>query len=106
MPRFEAAFTPCVEISWRLAHRFWGLGYATEAACAARDYGFGHLGLKQIVSFTVPNNQRSRRVMGRIGMTHAPEEDFEHPLLPAGHPLRPHVLYRLARGAAFRRSGA
>ena len=106
VPRFEAPCTPCVEISWRLAHAFWGFGYATEAACAARDYGFGPLGLEQIVSFTVPHNQRSRRVMERLGMTHAPGEDFEHPLLPAGHPLRPHVLYRLALGAALRRSCA
>jgi RimJ/RimL family protein N-acetyltransferase len=96
MPRFESHFTPCVEIGWRLAYDFWGSGYATEAACAARDYGFTRLGLEQIVSFTVPNNQRSRIVMERIGMTHSPEDDFDHPLLPEGHPLRRHVLYRLA----------
>ena len=101
VPPFEAHFTPCVEIGWRLAHAFWGFGYATEAACAARDYAFEQLGLEQIVSCTVPENQRSRKVMERIGMTHAPEDDFEHPLLPVGHPLRPHVLYRLARGAAL-----
>ena len=55
------------------------------------------MGLEQIVSFTVPANQRSRNVMGRIGMTHSPDDDFEHPLLPDGHPLRHHVLYRLTR---------
>ena len=81
-----------------------GFGYATEAACAACDYGFNQLGLEQIVSFTVPDNQRSRKVMERLGMSHAPEDDFEHPLLPAGHPLRPHVLYRLVREAACRKS--
>jgi RimJ/RimL family protein N-acetyltransferase len=101
VPRFEAHFTPCVEIGWRLAHDFWGLGYATEAASAARDYGFTHLGLKQIVSFTVPANQRSRNVMEHIGMTHSPNDDFQHPLLPEGHPLRHHVLYRLPRPASF-----
>jgi RimJ/RimL family protein N-acetyltransferase len=97
VPRFEARFTPCVEIGWRLAFDYWGHGYATEAACAARDYGFSQLGLKEIVSFTVTANQRSRKVMERIGMTHFPEDDFHHPLLPEGHPLRYHVLYRLDR---------
>jgi RimJ/RimL family protein N-acetyltransferase len=101
VPCFEAHFTPCVEIAWRLARDYWGFGYATEAARAARDYGFAHLGLKQIVSFTVPDNQRSRDVMERIGMTHSPEDDFQHPLLPEGHPLRHHVLYRLTRPAEF-----
>ncbi|HXO96063.1 MAG TPA: GNAT family N-acetyltransferase [Chthoniobacterales bacterium] len=97
VPRFEAHFTPCVEIAWRLAFDYWGHGYATEAACAARDYGFRQLGLREIVSFTVTANQRSRKVMERIGMTHFPEDDFHHPLLPEGHPLRYHVLYRLGR---------
>ena len=55
------------------------------------------LGLKQIVSFTVPANQRSRKVMERIGMTYSATDEFQHPLLPEGHPLRYHVLYRLAR---------
>ena len=72
VPSFEAHFTPCVEIAWRLARDYWGFGYATEAAFAARDYGFAHLGFEQIVSFTVPANQRSRNVMERIGMTRSP----------------------------------
>ena len=59
--------------------------------------GFGPLGLAEIVSFTVPDNLRSRRVMEKIGMTHSPDENFDHPLLPAGHPLRRHVLYRITR---------
>lgn len=100
VPRFEAHFTPCVEIAWRLAFDNWGHGYATEAACAARDYGFSQLGLREIVSFTVTANQRSRNVMERIGMTHSSADDFEHPLLPEGHPCRHHVLYRLARPGA------
>jgi RimJ/RimL family protein N-acetyltransferase len=97
VPGFAAHSTPCVEIAWRLARDYWGYGYATEAASAARDYGFAHLGFKQIVAITVQANQRSRNVMERIGMTHSAEDDFEHPLLPQGHPLRLHVLYRLAR---------
>jgi RimJ/RimL family protein N-acetyltransferase len=97
VPRFEAHFTPCVEIGWRLAFDYWRHGYATEAACATRDYGFSQLGLREIVSFTVTANQRSRKVMERIGMTHSSADDFEHPLLPEGHPHRHHVLYRLAR---------
>ena len=99
LPGFTAHFTPSVEISLRLARDYWGFGFATEAARAARDYGFSQMGLEQIVSFTVPANQRSRNVMGRIGMTHSPDDDFEHPLLPDGHPLRHHVLYRLTRCA-------
>jgi RimJ/RimL family protein N-acetyltransferase len=98
IPRFEAHFTPCVEIGWRLAHEFWGHGYATEAASAACNYGFSQLELKEIVSFTVPANWRSRKVMERLGMTHSPSDNFQHPLLPEGHPFRHHVLYRLARG--------
>jgi RimJ/RimL family protein N-acetyltransferase len=95
IPRFEAAFTPCVEIGWRLAAEHWGRGYATEGARAALEFGFGSLGLAEILSYTVPHNLRSRRVMERIGMTHSPAEDFDHPLLAAGHPLRRHVLYRI-----------
>jgi ribosomal-protein-alanine N-acetyltransferase len=99
IPRFDARFTPCVEIGWRLAHEHWGHGYASEAAQAALAFGFESLGLDQIVSFTVPANQRSRRVMERIGMTRSTGDDFEHPNLPPGHPLRQHVLYRLLRSA-------
>jgi RimJ/RimL family protein N-acetyltransferase len=92
---FEAHFTPCVEVGWRLAHEHWGLGYATEAARAALDFGFQRLKLKEIVSFTVPANRRSRAVMERIGMNRTPDDDFDHPALPEGHPLRRHVLYRV-----------
>ncbi|MBL8851474.1 MAG: GNAT family N-acetyltransferase [Planctomycetaceae bacterium] len=95
VPRFEAHFTPCVEIGWRLAAECWGRGYATEAARACLRYGFEQLGRAEIFSFTVPGNVRSRRVMKKIGMTHDPADDFEHPTLPVGHPLRPHVLYRI-----------
>lgn len=94
VPTFETAFTPCVEIGWRLARPFWGRGYVTESARAALAFGFDDLGLSEIVSFTVPANLRSRRVMERIGMTHDERDDFDHPVLPEGHPLRRHVLYR------------
>ena len=60
-------------------------------------HAFGESGLDEIVSFTVPENVRSRRVMEKIGMTHEASEDFDHPGLPEGHPLRRHVLYRLRR---------
>jgi RimJ/RimL family protein N-acetyltransferase len=95
VPTFEAAFTPCTEIGWRLAPKFWGRGYATEAAHLSLAFGFRQVGLPEVVSFTTVNNQRSRRVMERIGMARDPREDFEHPRLPAGHPLRAHVLYRI-----------
>ena len=97
IPRFEAHFTPCVEIGWRLAYEHWGHGYATEAATTALAFGFESLRLDQIVSFTVPANVRSRRVMERIGMTRSPDDDFEHPNLAEGHRLRAHVLYRIFR---------
>ena len=92
--RFEAHFTPCVEIGWRVAHEHWGHGYATEAARGALDYGFRVLKLEEIVAFAVVENTKSRRVMEKIGMTHDPADDFDHPGLPDGHPLRRHVLYR------------
>ena len=98
--RFEAHFTPCVEIGWRLAAEHWGHGYATEGAKAALAFGFDELKLDEILSFTVPDNVRSRRVMEKIGMTHDPAGDFDHPVLPAGHRLRRHVLYRIARPVA------
>lgn len=94
---FEAPFTPAIEIGWRLAGAHWGRGYATEGARAALACGFSQLGLAEIVSLTVPANARSRRVMERIGMTHDPADDFDHPRLPEGDPLRRHVLYRISR---------
>jgi RimJ/RimL family protein N-acetyltransferase len=98
-PAFEAHFTPCVEVGWRLAREHWGEGYATEAARASIRFGFEQLGLDEIVSFTVPANVRSRAVMERIGMTRSADDDFDHPALPEGHRLRRHVLYRIRRGA-------
>lgn len=91
---FEAPLVPAVEVAWRLARDAWRSGYATEAGRASLDHGFGCLGLESIVSFTAEENIRSRRVMERLGMTHDPRDDFDHPRLPPGHPLRRHVLYR------------
>jgi len=93
---FVARFTPAVEIGWRLGRPYWGYGYASEAARGAARFGFDVLGLREIVAYTVPANIRSRAVMTRIGMVHDPAGDFEHPKVPVGHRLRPHVLYRLS----------
>jgi len=94
-PTFEASFMPAVEIVWRLSADHWGRGLATEGARAVLHHAFQTLKLPSLVSFTVPQNQRSRRVMEKIGMVHDPGADFDHPRIPAGHPLRSHVLYRI-----------
>ena len=94
IPRFEASFTPCVEVGWRLARSCWGRGYAVEAASAAMTHGFQHLGFEEIFAWTVPANLRSLRVMEKLGMQRDVRQDFDHPMLPPGHPLCRHVLYR------------
>jgi RimJ/RimL family protein N-acetyltransferase len=95
----DMPFAPTVEVGWRLARDAWGKGYATEGARAAIADGFDRLGLSEIVAFTRPDNLPSRAVMVRLGMRHDPAEDFDHPKLPADHPMRRHVLYRLPRTA-------
>lgn len=105
VPSFTAHFTsphgsepgPAIEIGWRLAADAWGNGYASEAASAVLEYGFGTVGLGEIVSFTACSNVRSQRVMERIGMVRDAAGDFRHPALPDDHPLAPHVLYRARR---------
>jgi len=97
--RFEAAFTPAVEIGWRLRRDAWGRGYASEAARAVLADAFDGLALEEVVSFTAVANERSRAVMVRLGMTRDPADDFDHPEVPEGHPRRPHVLHRLRRPA-------
>ena len=92
---YPAAFTPCIEVGWRLDARHWGRGYATEGGRAALAYGFAEAGLDEIVSTTAVVNHRSIAVMQRLGLE--PAVEFEHPLLPAGHALRPHVLYRTTK---------
>jgi RimJ/RimL family protein N-acetyltransferase len=96
VPSFRAPFMPAVEVGWRLDRPYWGHGYATEAARATLADGFGRAGLGEIVSFTSPLNVPSVRVMERLGMTHDPSEDFDHPNVPEGNRLRRHVLYRIA----------
>jgi ribosomal-protein-alanine N-acetyltransferase len=95
VPAFESHFTPCVEVAWRLAFEHWGNGYAQEAARAALHTAFIHLELEQVVSFTATTNERSWRVMEKLGMRRDPAEDFDHPNVPPGHRLQRHVLYRL-----------
>jgi RimJ/RimL family protein N-acetyltransferase len=96
IPRWDLpvahAGEPPVEIGWRIAGQHWGQGYAAEAAAAVMAYAFEVLALPEVLSWTVPANVRSVRVMERIGMTYA--QDFEHPSLPVDSPLRRHVLYR------------
>ena len=94
---FMASFTPCVEIGWRLGADHWGKGLATEGAREVVRYAFEDLGLESLVAFTTVKNLRSRRVMEKLHMTYDSAEDFDHPRLPEGHPLRRHVLYRLRR---------
>ena len=94
---YAVPFAPAVEIGWRLAFDYWGKGYATEGALACLKYGFEVLNLEEIVSFTAVQNQRSRRLMEKLGMHRDPKDDFENPKIPEGHPLRRHVLYRIRR---------
>jgi len=91
------AYLPQPEIGWRFARFAWGHGFATEAARAALAWGFGVRRLDEVVSVTTVENARSRAVMERIGLRRDPADDFLHPNLPEGHPLRPHVLYRIRR---------
>ena len=92
---FEAPlpWTPATEIGWRLTPAAWGKGYATEAARAWLEYGFGALGLDRIVAFTTTTNAASEKVMQRLGMTRTREMDFDHPAIPAGHRLSRHIVY-------------
>jgi RimJ/RimL family protein N-acetyltransferase len=99
VPSFDAPFTPAVEVGWRLARPAWGHGYASEAARRALAAAFSTYGLAEVVSFTSVDNVRSQAVMRRIGMTHNPADDFDHPRLPPGDRLQRHVLYRAARPA-------
>lgn len=95
IPSFQAHFTPCVEIGWRLAHQVWGRGYATEAAREVLRVAFDSLGFDEIVSFAVPANRRSLAVMQRLGMQ--PSGEFDHPGIAVGSPVRRHLLYRVSK---------
>lgn len=87
------------EVGWRLARHAWGQGYAQEAARATLDWAWANRNMPTIVAITVAANRASWTLMQRIGMTRRVEDDFEHPSLPEGHPLRPHILYRIERPA-------
>ena len=104
VPGRTFSFSPCVEVGWRLARKFWGNGFATEAARAALQVAFEWLALREVVSFTAVRNLRSRSVMERIGMRHT-NQDFEHPGIAEGHPLRLHCLYRIT-AAQWRQNAA
>ncbi len=88
-----------MEVGWRLARTAWHHGYATEAARAALTVAFDGVGLDEIWSMTAVLNEPSQAVMRRLGLTEAAR--FDHPRVPAGSPVRPHVLYhRRAPGLA------
>ena len=93
---FDADFAPGVEIGWRLLPEYWGRGYAPEMAAACLVYAREVLRLPGVFAFTAVQNGPSERVMRKIGMQRVKE--FDHPALPAGHPLSRQVLYE----AAFR----
>jgi RimJ/RimL family protein N-acetyltransferase len=95
IPQFEAPFMPAVEIGWRISSQYFGQGYATEAAKKILGFAFNNLKLKEVVSFTVPENKASRRVMEKIGMKRDLSGDFFHPKLEKDHPFSLHVLYRI-----------
>ena len=87
-----------MEVGWRLARQAWHHGYATEAARAAVGVAFEGAGLTELWSMTAVLNEPSQAVMRRLGMTEVAR--FEHPRVPAGHRIRPHVTYHLDRPAA------
>ncbi|MEY2903152.1 MAG: hypothetical protein RLY89_2258 [Bacteroidota bacterium] len=93
IPNFDAEFTPCVEIGWRIASPYWRLGYAFEAAKACLNFAFNEIGLTEIFSFTATTNKPSENLMKKLGMQKCGE--FEHPKLPMGHSLRKHVIYSI-----------
>lgn len=99
IPTYTLPFSPCVEVAWRICADEWGKGYAPEAANEAMRDGFERVGLQEIVSFTTLTNLKSRRVMEKLGMQYCPAEDFDHPMVPEGHRLRRHVLYRMTQDA-------
>ncbi len=97
LDEFDASFMPATEIGWRLSSKHWGKGYAPEASKAVLEYAFNTLNLKEVVSFTSVGNQKSIRVMNKIGLKHDPKNNFYHPKLDKDHPLALHVLYKLSK---------
>ena len=97
MATFPAPFTPALEVGWRLAKEHWGRGYAPEGAAAALGFAFDEVGVNEVVSFTTVGNTNSRRVMEKLGLTRDSSDDFDHPNVAVGSPIRPHVLYRVTK---------
>lgn len=95
-PGYDLPVTPCVEIGWRLGNEYWGKGYATEAASKALEFGFNSLDLQEIYAFASVQNQKSWKVMERINMINT-NRNFEHPIIPKGHTLSEHVLYKITK---------
>lgn len=96
--RYDMPFRPLREIGWRLPVQSWGHGFAAEAARRLLQYAFDDLGWEEVIAMTAVQNLRSRRVMEKLGMTHRPAEEFDHPRVPEGHPIKRHVLYRASGG--------
>lgn len=96
IPTYDLPCSPCVEIGWRLARPFWGKGYATEAAKESLAFAFEKLELNEVYSFASQVNERSWRVMERLGMVNT-GQNFDHPIIPKGHALSEHVLYRIMK---------
>lgn len=102
-PTDDLPFNPCIEVGWRLAERYWGKGYATEAGKKALDIAFGELSVPEVVSFTAVLNQRSEAVMKRLGMVNT-KRNFHHPSVPASNPLCEHILYKITHGQWCRKN--
>ncbi len=96
---FEAAFTPAVELAWRLDYEYWGKGYASEAGQAVLHHAFTKLKLKEVVAFTVHDNTTTIKLMEKVGMVRDPKGDFDYPALRKGHPFGRFVLYRATKKA-------
>lgn len=95
-PTYDLPVTPCIEVGWRLGKEWWGNGYATEAARESLRFAFEELGLGEVYSFTSVSNKKSWSVMERLNMSNT-GNNFEHPIIPEGHALREHVLYKITK---------
>ena len=95
-PKETLPFSPCIEIGWRLDEKYWGNGYATEAAFKSLEFAFEELDLDEVVSFTTTENLKSQGVMKKIGMTNT-SQNFMHPAVPKDNPLCEHVLYKMTK---------
>jgi len=93
-PGYDLPFGSCIEIGWRLDKKYWGKGYAFEAAKKVLDFAFRELNLKEIYAFTSILNKKSYTLMERIGMKNT-KNNFLHPLVPVKHSLSEHVLYKI-----------